>query len=369
MKVAMIVPGGVDRTGTERVIPILLAMIGRVACEHELHVFALTQEPRPATWTLRGATVHNAGTRFPRGRALRDVVAEHRRAPFDVLHGVWVGPGMVACAAGKLLRRPAYVHVVGGDVAALPEIGYGRLTSRRGRWELAAAGRLASHVTANSAFAVDRAARRGVRAEPVQYGVAVDEWPAIPPRRRDPSEEARLLFVASLNRVKDPWTMLRGVAALRSRGVRFRLDVVGEDLLGGELRRLAEELGIGDAVHFHGFLPQRELRPWMERAHVLLVTSRHECGPIVAMEAALAGVPTVGTRVGVLDAWAPHAAVPIPERDPEALANAVAALLADEDRRLSVAAAAQARALMDDADHAAARVLEIYDALANGRTP
>jgi glycosyltransferase involved in cell wall biosynthesis len=363
VKVAMVVPGGVDRSGTERVIPVLLAMIERVAAGHELHVFALTQEPAPATWPLLGATVHNAGTRRPSLRALRDVLAEHRRGPFDVLHGVWVSPGLVAGAAGRLLRRPVLLHMVGGDLAALPEIGYGLQRSRAGRLRLRAAAGLASHVTANSGYAVRLAAERGVAAERVPYGVSVRDWPALPPRRREPGAEARLLFVASLNEVKDPWTLVRAAAALRERGTDFRLDVIGGDTLGGAVQREAASLGLDGRVRFHGFMPQRELRPWMERADLLLVTSRHECGPIVALEAALAGVPTIGTRVGHLADWAPDAAVPIPAADPGALADAVQALLGDEDRRLEVARAAQRRALADDADRAAARVLEIYRTL------
>lgn len=363
MKVAMVVPGGVDRSGTERVIPCLLATVERIAREHELHVFALTQEPRPATWTLRGATVHNAGTRHPALRALRDLAAEHRRGRFDVLHGVWAGPGLVAGVAGRALGVPVYLQLVGGDVASLPEIGYGMLAHRSGPLRLRAAVHLARHVTTSSAYAVDLAARRGIRAERLPLGVSRAEWPAAPPRRRDPRAEARLLVVASLNRVKDPWTMVEGAAALLRRGVRFRLDVVGGDTLGGAVQARAAALGVDGVVHFHGFKTQRALRPWMEAADALLVTSLHECGPIVALEAALCGVPTVGTRVGHLASWAPHAAVPIPPRDPEALADAVEALWADEDRRLAVAAAAQRIALAEDADATAARMMDIYHQL------
>ena len=61
MKIAMLVPGGVDRSGELRVIPAFVALIERLARDHELHVFALHQEARPARWMLRGAHVHNAG--------------------------------------------------------------------------------------------------------------------------------------------------------------------------------------------------------------------------------------------------------------------------------------------------------------------
>ena len=77
----------------------------------------------------------------------------------------------------------------------------------------------------------------------------------------------------------------------------------------------------------------------------------------------MAGVPTVGTPVGHLPEWAPDAGAVVPFADPDALAAAVAALLGDEERRLRMAAAAQRHAIQHDADHAAARILRIYDEL------
>ena len=67
MKVALIVPGGVDRSGEVRVIPALLALIRRLAADHELHVFATHQEPTPGSgrWKARASTT--SGGRAQRG--------------------------------------------------------------------------------------------------------------------------------------------------------------------------------------------------------------------------------------------------------------------------------------------------------------
>ena len=104
----------------------------------------------------------------------------------------------------------------------------------------------------------------------------------------------------------------------------------------------------------------------MESADLLLLTSRHESGPLVVLEAAIAGVPTVGTAVGHLVDWAPHAAVTVPVGDAEALARETAALLADEDHRLRLAEAVQARAEVEDADWTALQILLRYEVLAGG---
>ncbi|NIP57773.1 MAG: glycosyltransferase family 4 protein, partial [Gemmatimonadetes bacterium] len=96
-------------------------------------------------------------------------------------------------------------------------------------------------------------------------------------------------------------------------------------------------------------------------------SSRHESGPLVVQEAAVVGVPTVGTSVGHLVEWAPDAAVTVPVADPMALARGVRELLDDEKRRISVARAAQARALEKDADWTARTTLEIYEEIARER--
>ena len=364
MKVALVVPGGVDRSGTERVIPCLLWLIERLARAHEVHVFALQQESRPSRWPLLGAEVHSIGAPPRRARGLAAILEEHRRAPFDVLHAVWgPGPGVVAAAAGRLTGRPVLTHLTGGDLAALPDIGYGARSRWQGRaWlRLAVAG--ASRLTVPSLAMQRAAAALGIEAERLPYGVALDRWPPAAPRPRAAHSPARLLHVGSLNRVKDQGTLLRAAAALREMGIPFRLDIVGEDTLGGEVQRLADSLALGDVVAFHGFVPHHALRAMVEAADVLLVSSRHEADPIVLLEAAVAGVPTVGTAVGHICDWAPDAAIVVPVGDAAALARATAALLADEPRRLRIAEAAQARALAEDADWTARRIVEIYEEL------
>jgi glycosyltransferase involved in cell wall biosynthesis len=209
-------------------------------------------------------------------------------------------------------------------------------------------------------------ARHGVHAQRVPLGVDLERWPLRPPVRRPPNERLRLVHVASLNRVKDQGTLLRALRVLADRGRQFRLDVVGEDTLGGETQEFAEELGVARHVQFHGFLSQRELRPVVEHAHVAVISSRHEAGPLAVLEAAAAGVPTVGTAVGHIAEWNPRAALAVPCRDAGALADALEAVFLDEDLRMRLATEAHRRAQLEDAEHTARAFEDMYRRLSGG---
>jgi glycosyltransferase involved in cell wall biosynthesis len=360
VKLALVVPGGVDRGGECRVIPALLHLIGRLAQAHEVHVFALRQEARPARWPLAGATVHNIGDGWTRWRAIRAVAAEHRQAPFDRIHAIFSGPcGQVAVAAALWLHCPSLVHIAGGELAALRDIRYGGRQNWRGRLYEAVVLRCTDQVTAASAPVIDALRRLGIDAQRVPLGVDLASWPPQSPRRRGPGP-ARLIHVASLNRVKDQPTLLRALAALKERGVDFRMDIVGVDTLDGQIQRLATTLGLDRHVRFLGFRTQRELRPLMAAAHLLVMSSRHEAGPLVLLEAAVAGVPTVGTAVGHLAEWTPAAALAVTPGDWVAMADAMERVLSDDDLRLQLAWSAQRRAMREDADHSARAFEALY---------
>jgi glycosyltransferase involved in cell wall biosynthesis len=369
LKIGFLVPGGVDRSGTHRVIPRLLWLIERVAAAgHETHVYALNQEPLPGRWSLLGAEVHNAGRRPRRIRMLAEIRSEHRRAKFDVLHAYWATPtGVVAVAAGKLLNVPVAVHLSGGELSDLRDIGYGGRTTLRGRAWLRAVVTGADRVTVGSAYMLAKARALGITAEYIPNGVALDRWKPLPPRARITGERARLIHVASLNLVKDQDTLLRAAVRLRADDVQFHLDIVGVDTLDGAVQARASSLDLDRHVTFHGPLTHEVLRPLMEEAHLMLLTSRHDAAPMVVREAAVAGVPVVGTAVGLVDEWAPNAAVAVPVGDDAALALAVESLLSDEARRMSLAANAHTRALAENADVTAELVLRLSREMVDGR--
>jgi glycosyltransferase involved in cell wall biosynthesis len=371
VKLALVIPGGVDRSGEYRVIPALLALIRRLSRAHELHVYALQQEAQPAHWRLCGALIHNTGGRRAVWRAIRTInmiCAEHRTAPFQVIQSIWSGaPGVIAVTAARLLGIPSAVHVAGGEIVSIPNIAYGGRLTWKGRVREALTLGAATVVTAASAPMIEMLDVLGVAAQRVALGVDCETWPVRPPRRRALSGPARLIHIGSINRVKDQATLLEAFAMLVRAGRDAHLDLVGDDTLHGEIQAIAVSLRVDARVTFHGFLTQRTLRPLIEAAHILVMSSRHEAGPYSLLEAAIAGVPTVGTAVGHIAEWAPAAALAAPVADPVALASMIDSLLVDEELRLRVAEQAQRRALEGDADDTVRCFERIYASITQGR--
>lgn len=368
MKIALVLPGGVDRSGEFRVIPAFLSLIERLASKHEVHVFVFRQEPKPARWEQAGAQIHNIGDGWTRLRAIAAIRDEHRRAPFDLIQAIFSGScGLFAVIAAKLLGVPSVVHVAGGELVAMHEIGYGGRRTWKGRLREALVLRGANAVTAASAPIIDSLRTLGLRATRIPLGVDLRVWPSLPPRRHE-GGQTRLIHVASLNRVKDQPTLLRALAALVKEGLDFRMDIVGVDTLHGEMQAMANQLGLQQHVRFLGFKTQRELRPLMEAADLLVMSSLHEAGPLVLLEAAVTGVPTVGTAVGHLVEWAPSAALAVRTGDWVALAAAIRKVLGDEPLRLRLAHEAQRCAVKEDADCTARLFETLYQRLLVARS-
>lgn len=364
MKLAIVLPGGVDRSGEQRVIPVFLALIERLARVHEVHVFVLHQEAAAGRWELVGAQIHNIGEGWTRLRAVAAIRAEHRQAPFDLVHAIFSGAcSLIAVGAATLLGIPGVVHIAGGELVALHEIGYGGRRKWKGRLREALILRAAKAVTAASAPVLDSLHALGIKATRVPLGVDLQAWPPLVPRVRA-AGTARLIHVASLNLVKDQSTLLHALAAVAKARVAFEMDIVGVDTLQGDMQKLARELGLEQRVRFLGFKTQSELRPLMASADLLVMSSLHEAGPLVLLEAAVAGVPAVGTAVGHFVEWAPSAALTVPVGDAMGLAEAIRKVLADEEWRLRLAFEAQRRAVQEDADCTARMFEDLYRRLA-----
>jgi glycosyltransferase involved in cell wall biosynthesis len=181
----------------------------------------------------------------------------------------------------------------------------------------------------------------------------------------DLHDGARIIgIVASLLPIKDHATLLRATAMLRARWPDLRVVVVGSGPMQPALETLAATLGIADAVRFAGLRPQTPSFHHLFEISVLCSTS--EGFPNTLVEAMAAAKPIVATDVGgVADAVQPHEnGLLVPAQDPDALAGAIDALLADPQRARLMGARGLARAREEFSGRVVIKALEeLYDQL------
>ncbi len=367
MKIGLIVPGGVDRSGRILVIPVLLALIERLATHHEVVVISLDPNAEPSEYELLGARVVNLGLIKARNRlswaavALAKLISTLRaaRGGFDLLHAFWVFPqGTLAVAAGALLRTPVVVSIGGGELVWLPSIRYGGMRTWRSRMTMSATLRMASAVSGPSRYATRDAT--SIRPDVQWIPTGVDTTIFQGSIQRSCGPPWRLVQVAGLNQVKDQETLLRAVRQVATICPDITLDCIGVDVLNGRVQTLARDLGIADLVRFHGVLAVDEILPFYQRAHLFAQSSLYESMGAAVLEASAAGVPTVGTNVGIVAEMAPQAAVAVPVGDPNALAKGIVELLENSQLRMELALAAQDFARMYNADWAVAQFEGLY---------
>jgi glycosyltransferase involved in cell wall biosynthesis len=364
MRIALVVAGGVDRSGRERVTPALLWLVERLARRHDVHVFVLHYYQEPCSYRLLGADVHDIGRvdglpgirRRLRRRRLDAAIAEH--APFDVLHAYQGMPAAVAMPIAKRRGLPVVATLDSGELTSVPDIGYGMQRRWLGKRDVSAIVRSAARVTVSTEFMARQMSGIATRA-PAIVPLGID-MAAFRQATRADGPPWRLLRVGSVNRVKDTPTLLRALAILIQRGLDVHLDIVGEDTMRGRMPQLAIEMQLGARVTFHGFQGTDRLAGFYERAHLHVVSSRHEAAGVVVLEAAAAGVATVGTNVGYVADWHPERALAVPVHDPDGLATGIADLIGDPVRRARMAAAARSWTLVHDADWTADQFERIY---------
>ena len=122
---------------------------------------------------------------------------------------------------------------------------------------------------------------------------------------------------------KSPDVVIKAIKLLNINGIDCRLTWLGDGLYREAMIRYADELGVGDKVHFVGNIPAGEaVRQYLKSADLFVLASQTEGLPRALIEAMAAGLPCIATNVGgvpeLLDEdWL------IPVGDPLALAKKI----------------------------------------------
>jgi glycosyltransferase involved in cell wall biosynthesis len=157
-----------------------------------------------------------------------------------------------------------------------------------------------------------------------------------PTARRAP-EVATFTCVASLRPYKGHAVLLDAVALLRARGLAARVVLVGDGPLRADLEARIARLDLGDAVSLRGAVRHEEIAGLLAGATAVVQPSvtqadgQMEGIPVALMEAMACGVPVVSTRLSGIPELVREGegGLLVPERDPEALADAMARIAGD----------------------------------------
>jgi len=224
--------------------------------------------------------------------------------------------------------------------------------------------RRASRIVAPSEFlAREISARMGVAVDVIPNAIELDRYPCRVRVRAEP----RLFWLRSFREFYRPRLAVEVAARVAAHHPTLQLVMAGPEA-DGSLRRcraLAHRLGLAERVQFPGLVSKTELRRLGDTSDVFLNTSSVDNTPVSVIEAMAMGLCVVSTDVGGLPDLLEHGrtALLVPGDDPDAMAEAVLAILAQPAlaERLSGNAAAHARTF--DLPRVAERWYRLVDTL------
>ena len=280
--------------------------------------------------------------RFDRSviRALRKIVAE--RSP-DVIVTHQVKSHFLMKVSGLWKKYPWVAFNHGYTTTDRKMLLYNRLD----RWSLPRADRV---VTVCEAFAkqlvklgIPRARihvqHNSIRPEPT---VSAPEMYAFRRKLGVKNDERMILAVGRLSKEKAQIDLLHAFRKLSDAHaeINARLVIVGDGPERENLEMTAASLGISDRVIFTGQV--KNVEAYYAAADVLANPSHSEGSPYVLLEAMAANLPIVATAVGGVPEMVEHnqTALLVPTGDPQAMADAIARVLSDEQLAQRLAASA-----------------------------
>lgn len=143
-----------------------------------------------------------------------------------------------------------------------------------------------------------------------------------------------ILNVGRLVAVKGQDILLKALALVRNRGIKFELSVIGGGPLLDELTQLAQRLGIVDCVRFLGVQPQNKVIAELEMADLFVLPSLSEGLPVACMETMAIGTPIIATRISGIPELIDDgvSGLLVDPGDAEQLANAICWVHANRSR-------------------------------------
>jgi len=353
---------------------------GAAGAGADVSLLTWSDQDAPEAWRAEGASPRvtpidppaRPGGLFSRAQ-IRDLAPLIREADVLHLHATWTPANM---QLGRLARRlgTPYIASVHG---MLDDWSMAQRTLKK-RAYLALGGRRYFERAARTHFTAtgerEQSMKHIPRATPVVIPLMMDladfrDLPGPDPARNTypqaSAAEPVVLFLSRLHYKKGVDLLIDAAETLRDRSVPCRTLIAGagDKTYTDALRRRVAERGLEDRVFFLGMVLGREKVSLYQLADVFVLPTSQENFGFVLPEALAAETPVVTTR-GV-DTWpeleASGGAV-IADRSAPAIADAVAELLADPERRRIMGERGRAWVFENlDADRVARAYIDLYE--------
>lgn len=188
-----------------------------------------------------------------------------------------------------------------------------------------------SHVMAQQTKVI---AGKDIDVTVIPFGVDIDKFS--PSSDGKDSDEIVIGIVKTLRPVYRIDVLIRAFAIVCSKcSAPVRLDIYGEGELIGELKELAESLGIAQKVNFMGSIPNAEVPDALHKMDIFALSSERESFGVAAVEAMACGLPVAATAaegfVEVIEDG--KTGFIVPKNDYEQLAEKILELINNEELR------------------------------------
>lgn len=197
-----------------------------------------------------------------------------------------------------------------------------------------------------------------VMANPVTMPVQLAPRP-----RKNADERHRILCMARLDPQKDQATLIAAFARIASRFPHWELRLIGEGGLRDSLHTQAAQTGLGDRVNFVPAVTATAASDEYNAADLFVLPSRYESFGLVVAEALAHGLPAVAFAdcpgLNVLIENGKNGVLVSGDDRVAALAEALAALMSDPERRISLGQAGPASVADYRLDHIARKWEEL----------
>lgn len=362
---------------TDGAIPLTVRNVARYVSRHGVNVVAFASDVRAddSTENLRFVPVKFRRVKaFDLGgfvfatRVCKQLLAAHKQQPFDVMqvhdstafYGAWL--------FSRLRRVPVIMFMH----ACIFESGKREMYP----WSLATTYKINTRFYVKRAHCIacisqrltEWAQKLGAPPERVRWINEPVDTEEFRPRVNGSmgswvNKSPVLLYVGRLSPEKGAHVLIDALPQMLKHLPQLRLRLVGGGSQQHSLRDLVNQNGLSEHVEFVGAVPHYELPRYYAEADALVIPSLSEGLPKVLPEALACGLPVIGTQVGGIPEVVQdgYNGLLVPPNAPNALGDAVVAVLGSEETSRALRANARASVERFSWEKNIGRFLEMYE--------